>query len=131
MHKLKAAALKAGLHGPAGGRRLSADETERALRLTHDANPRLRQAALMNLCPCHVKSDLPEVWDRVFEMAADPDRHIRRQVLHTLGDGSPRRLEGRVVEALEAMRLDPDPRLRRNVRRLLAQYRRTGQVNVL
>jgi hypothetical protein len=85
----------------------------------------------MNLCPCHLQADLPEVWDRVFELASDPDPHVRKQVLHTLGDGSPRRLEDRVIAILESMRQDPDRHLRRNVRRLLAHYHRTGRVNVL
>ncbi|HKF76543.1 MAG TPA: HEAT repeat domain-containing protein [Candidatus Dormibacteraeota bacterium] len=126
-----AAARKAGLNPPVGGRRLTADESDRALALTRDPEPRVRQAALMNLCPCHLRTDRPEVWERVFELAADPDVHVRKQVLHTLGDGSPRRLEDRVIATLESMRQDPDGRLRRNVRRLLAQYRRTGRVNVL
>jgi len=85
----------------------------------------------MNLCPCHLRTDRPEVWERVFELAADPDVHVRKQVLHTLGDGSPRRLKDRVIATLESMRQDPDGRLRRSVRRLLAQYRRTGRVNIL
>ncbi len=129
--KLIAAARRVGLHVPGGGGRLSDEEIIRALALTRVPEPRVRQAALMNLCPCNLQADLPPVWERVFELAGDVDPGVRRQVLHTLGDGSPRRLEERVITTLTSMRDDPDPRLRRNVRRLLAQHHRTGRVNVL
>jgi len=129
--KLTAAARRAGLPAPGDGRHLSAVEIDRTLALTHDAQPRVRQAALMTLCPCHLRSDLSEVWERVFEMAGDPDMCVRKQVFHTLGDGSPRRLEERVIATLESMRNEPDRTLRRSVRSLLARYRRTGRVNVL
>ena len=125
------ATLRAGHRIPVDEARVTGDKIERALVLTCDPEPRVRQAALANMCPCHVQADRPEVWQRVFELAADPDRDVRRQVLHTLGDGSPRRLEGRVIATLESMRQDADSRLRRRVRRLLAQYRRTGRINVL
>jgi len=131
MPKLMTAARRVGLDAPGSGRRLTAAEVERVLVLTHDPEPRVRQAALMNLCPCHLRADRPEVWERVFELAADPDSHVRQQVLHTVGDGSPRRLEERVIATLRSMRQDPDRRLRRSVRALLARYHRTGRVNVL
>jgi len=129
--KLTTAARRAGLPAPGDGRHLSAEEIDRTLALTHDPQPRVRQAALMNLCPCHLQCDLPEVWERVFEMAGDPDVCVRKQVFHTLGDGSPRRLEERVIATLESMQNEPERTLRRSVRSLLARYRRTGRVNVL
>jgi HEAT repeat protein len=131
MPKLTAAARRAGLDIPVNGARLTGDEIDRALMLTRDPEPQVRRAALAYMCPCHAQADRPEVWERVFELAADADRDVRRQVLHTLGDGSPRRLEERVIAALESMRQDADSRLRRRVRRLLANHRRTGRVNVL
>ena len=131
MPKPIAAARRAGLAVPGTGGRWTAEEIDRALALTHDPEPRVRRAALMNLCPCHLQSDRPEVWERVFEMACDADIGVRKQVFHTLGDGSPGRLEERVVATLESMRHDADRTLRRGVRSLLAKYRRTGRVNVL
>ncbi len=131
MPKLIEAARRAGLRVPGAGGRLAADEIDRALALTYDAEPRVRQAALMNLCPCHLRGDVPDVWERVFEMAGDNDAGVRKQVFHTLGDGSPARLEERVIAALESMRSDADRTLRRGVRSLLARYRRTGRVNVV
>lgn len=131
MAKVIDAARRAGLPAPGAGGRIPANELGRVLALTRDPEPRVRQAALMNLCPCHLRSDRPEVWERVFEMACDADRGVRKQVFHTLSDGSPGRLEERVVATLESMRHDPDRTLRRGVRSLLAKYRRTGRVNLL
>ena len=39
--------------------------------------------------------------------------------------------EEEVVRAIERMYNDPDLKLRRRVRALLASYRRTGKINVL
>ena len=64
-------------------------------------------------------------------MTADPDAKVRGAVLHALGDGSPREREAEIVDAIENMYHDPDSKLRRRVRKLLAQYRHTGKINVL
>ena len=72
-----------------------------------------------------------EDWDRVLEMTTDPDPRVRSNVLHTLGDGSPRDLRERIVAVLRGMYHDPDLRLRRRVRQLLAHHRRTGEINIL
>jgi HEAT repeat protein len=99
------------------------------LQATHDPDPGVRKVATRELCPCEVKVNDPRVWDRVLQMAADPDRDVRRIALHTLIDGSPRSREHNVVHALEGRRDDSDPKLRRNVRKILARYRATGKLN--
>ncbi len=99
------------------------------LKETRDTDPRVRSRAARNLCPCELRMDDPKAWERVFELARDPDAHVRRTVFHTLVDGSPRRREAEVVSALEGMWNDPDLKLRRQVRRLLARYRATGKIN--
>ena len=43
------------------------------IELSRDPDPKARKVALANLCPCHVRADLPAVWDRALEMDADPD----------------------------------------------------------
>jgi hypothetical protein len=63
-------------------------------------------------------------------MTGDPDRQVRRIALHTLIDGSPRSREMDVLRALEGMRDDPDLKLRRNVRKILARHRATGSINI-
>jgi hypothetical protein len=64
-------------------------------------------------------------------MTSDPDARVRGAAFHLIGDGSPKELAPRIVEILEAMYHDPDAKLRRRVRRLLAHYRRTGVLNIL
>lgn len=107
----------------------SSSDIRDALAASRDPDPEVRRLAVRELCPCQVKRNDAEVWDRVFEMTRDPDASVRRNALHGLIDGSPASLEARVVATLERMRDDPEPKLRRNVRRILARYRRTGRIN--
>ena len=46
------------------------------LERTHDPDPRKRKAALKDLCPCHVRADIPQLWDRIFEMLSDDEGRI-------------------------------------------------------
>jgi HEAT repeat protein len=102
-----------------------------ALDLTYDLDPKVRAAAVRALCPCQLKADHPRVWDRLLEMARDESVVVRRNVFHVLADGSPRHREAQVVAVVEGMHDDPDPKLRRHVRRLLAHYRHGGRLNIL
>lgn len=101
------------------------------LNLTRDSDPHIRKRALGNLCPCHVKTNHPQVWDRIIEMAGDDDPKVRSAVLHSLCDGSPNERHEEVVAALQNLHNDPDLKLRRRVRKVLAQYRHSGTINVL
>ena len=50
------------------------DETiSEYLQRTHDPDPRKRKKALKDLCPCHVRADIPQLWDRIFEMLSDEE----------------------------------------------------------
>ena len=64
-------------------------------------------------------------------MASDEHVLVRKNVFHVLADGSPRYREQQIVRTMEAMHNDPDPKLRRHVRKLLAHYRAGGRLNVL
>jgi hypothetical protein len=97
---------------------------------THAEDAEVRRDAVRALCPCHVRRDRRRVWERLLEMVADADRRVRSHVLHALTDGSPKDLEHEVIAAIGRMRNDPDERLRRRVRGILAGYRRTGSWNV-
>ena len=101
------------------------------LEQTHDLNAKVRRSALLNLCPCHVRSDIPDVWDRLLETRIDPDPRVRSLVFHALCDGSPSSREAQVVAAVTAMQSDSDKRLRRRARGVIAAYRRTGRINQL
>ena len=111
--------------------RVTLDEVQELLGQTYSADARDRAGAVRALCPCHVKRNEPRVWDRMIELACDPDAEVRRQVLHVLADGSPRERERQVVNAIETIAQDRDETLRRRARKVLAQYRKSGNINVL
>ena len=50
-----------------------------------DAADRLEAAE--NLCPCHVRRRVDEVWDALYRMMEDPAVEVRRAAYHTLEDG--------------------------------------------
>jgi hypothetical protein len=45
-------------------------------------------------------------------------------------DGSPNSRQPQIVEAIEHLRDDESPKLRRQARKCLANYRRTGRINL-
>ena len=112
-------------------RKCGGGELAELLDLTRSEDPKVRSIAVKHLCPCHVRSNHPEVWERVFELVDDPDPRVRRDAVHALADGSPRELADRVGETLEARRNDPDRVVRRQMRKVVDAWRRTGRVNVL
>lgn len=59
-----AAVERVGVGLPAPGERRTRAQVQAFLDLTHDDDPKLRQVAVRNLCPCHIQGDVPEVWDR-------------------------------------------------------------------
>lgn len=65
------------------------------------------------------------------EMVGDDDTSVRAQVLHTVCDGSPRHLEERVRDALEAFNRDSDAGIRRRAHKVMATLQRTGKWNIL
>jgi HEAT repeat protein len=111
--------------------RTSRSEIDDLLQRTASLDESDRARALQSLCPCHVKRNETRVWDRVLELVNDPSAKVRSHVLHLLADGSPRERQDEVVQAIEKLQSDPDHRLRRRARKLLAQYRRGGRINVL
>ena len=111
--------------------RTSRDEIEPLLLATRSLDEKERAEALRGLCPCHVKRNEPRVWDRILGLVDDPSAKVRSHVFHLLADGSPREREGDVVAAMERFERDPDEKLRRRARKLMAQYRRGGRINVL
>src|SRR5205085_2247670 len=94
-------------------------------------NPRRRTWAVRPLCPCHLKRNDDQIWNRLIAMATDDDPQVRSTVPCGLCDGTPRSHEQEVIAALERMQHDTDVGVRRRVRKVPTQYRRTGTVNVL
>ena len=111
--------------------RTSRDEIDQLLVCTASADAGERAEALRSLCPCHVKRNEPRVWDRILSLVEDPSAKVRSHVFHLLADGSPREREGEVVAAIERMQQDPDEKLRRRARKLIARYRQGGRINAL
>jgi HEAT repeat protein len=111
--------------------RTSKSEIPELLDLTHSTDIRSRRRALMALCPCELKSHSAEVWQRVLEMADDPDPSVRRSVIHTVADGSPAQYGPKIVQALEKLYNDSDRSVRRMARHVLTRYRHTGNLNTL
>ena len=95
---------------------------------TFDLDPKVRRSGLLDLCPCHIRADVPSIWDRIFEMLSDDDPGVRSIILHCLTDGSPRSRQDEVVAALEFYTRDEDRKLRRRARRALSIYHRTGRI---
>ena len=46
------------------------------LRRTEDPDPRKRKQALKDLCPCHVRADIPELWERIFQLLSDKEGNL-------------------------------------------------------
>eukprot|EP01139_Manchomonas_bermudensis_P024381 Amastigsp_a842558_127.p1 type:complete len:237 gc:universal Amastigsp_a842558_127:729-19(-) len=102
------------------------------LAATFVADPIARKAAVKELCPCHVRKDVPEFWARIAEMAVnDVDAGVRAQAMHDLCDGSPPWMEDKVLECLRELEHDADPAIRKKARMVLTSYRYEGKWNVM
>lgn len=99
--------------------------------LSGHRQPAIRVAALKQVCPCRVQSDVEEFWQRVFAMVNDEDRDVRAQVLHTICDGSPSRLADAVEVSLEGFAKDKDKTIAHKARQVLAHFHRTGKWNIM
>ena len=106
-------------------------EIPRLLELSRDDDSKLRLKAIQALCPCEVKLHDSQIWDRFLEMADDSDSHVRRWILHVLCDGSPRIYQERILGVIEKFQHDVDERLRKRSRKVLANHRRSGTLNIL
>jgi hypothetical protein len=121
-------AKKAGVSLTAGEGRIAKDAIDGLLELSRSEESRIRQLACRNLCTCHVRADDERVWTRLLELAGDLDPRVRGDVIHALTDSTPASRVPAVIQALESRHNDPDAGIRRQVRKTLAHYRRTGKV---
>jgi hypothetical protein len=86
--------------------------------------------ALRELCPCHVKFNDVRIWERALALADDPIATVSATMLHLLCDGSPRERHTDVMATAARMQRDPDEKLCRRTRKFMAEFRRTGNINV-
>ena len=47
------------------------------IELTKVPDARVRLKASQQMCPCRVKDDIPEFWERLFQLATDEDSKVR------------------------------------------------------
>mmetsp|Transcript_20540 Transcript_20540/g.30511 ORF Transcript_20540/g.30511 Transcript_20540/m.30511 type:complete len:121 (+) Transcript_20540:140-502(+) len=108
---------------------------EEWLALTKHPKENIRYHAIRKGCPCQVKQDIKEIWDRFFEIIEEEKEEsdrIRYQILHNLCDGTPKYLEERVIDCLENNYWnDSCKKTRRAARKVLTVYRRTGNWNTM
>jgi hypothetical protein len=90
-----------------------------------------RKAALKSMCPCKVKREIDPFWVRIVEMCSDPDESVRYQVLHSLCDGSPARIEELVAETVRSFWNDPSDKIKRAARRAYNSWSRGEGINIL
>ena len=128
MGKFGKIAKETGIGLPADGARTAKDALGALLELSRSEQRRARQLACRNLCTCHIRADDDRVWTRLLELVADPDPLVRGDVLHAITDSTPAPRVPAVIQALESRHNDPDEGIRRQVRKILAHYRRTGKV---
>jgi HEAT repeats len=121
-------AEKIGVGLPDDDRPTAEDALDRLLELSRSEDSRVRQLACRNLCTCHVRADHDRVWTRLLELLGDPDPQVRGDAIHAVTDSTPAPRVPAVIEALESRHNDPDPGIRRRVRKTLTHYRRTGKV---
>lgn len=105
------------------------EKVQELLEPTYDRDPKVRKEALRELCPCEINANVPQVWDRILEMAHDSDSNVRRIVLHLVTDGSPNSRREEILEVMNGMRNDPNPRVQKQVRAILKRYQRAGRLN--
>lgn len=98
-----------------GERRTRSDQIEELLELSCSLDSAERQVAAQNLCPCHVRRRIDEVWQALYRMMEDPDVRVRRAAWHTLEDGgSPNDPAFEPILA-RALATETDPQVRRFV----------------
>ena len=106
-------------------------DVEELIEETKVTNPSKRAKAVRAICPCKVKKNVEQLWDRIIEMQNDESADVRLAVLHNLLDGSPSSMEDRVMETVRNLQLDKDKRIKRICNKVLTVYRKTGKYNIL
>ena len=101
------------------------------IELTKRPDAFVRLKAAQQMCPCRVKGDVPEFYERLFEMINDEDPKVRYQVLHNMCDGSPPHYEDRVMMCVQSLNSDSDLHVRRNASKIITSYNKTGKWNIM
>ena len=102
-----------------GEQRVSGAEIWRLVELSKSNDAKHRLEAANNLCPCHVRRRIDDVWNALFTLLEDPDVQVRRAAYHTLDDGGD--LSHPALGAIfeRARNHETHPKLRRRIERFL------------
>lgn len=98
-----------------GERRTRSDQIEELLELACSLDAEDRQVAAQNLCPCHVRRRIDDVWQALYRMMEDPDVRVRRAAWHTLEDGGSPNDPAFEPILDRALATETDPQVRRFV----------------
>lgn len=102
-----------------GEQRISGEEIWRLVDLSKSKDPKDRLEAADNLCPCHVRRRIDEVWDALYRLLEDPDVKVRKAAFHTLSDGGDPDDPALNPILERASKTETDRKLRRTIERLL------------
>ena len=111
MNKYQKAAFRPGEH------RTRHHEIEELLDLAQSTERAERCYAAENLCPCHVRRRIDDVWQALYRMMEDPDVQVRRAAWHTLEDGGSPNDSAFLPILARAIERETDPQVRHFVER--------------
>ncbi|MCB0058747.1 MAG: HEAT repeat domain-containing protein [Caldilineaceae bacterium] len=107
MNKHQKAAFRPGEH------RTRHHEIDALLAMAQSEDADERCHAAQNLCPCHVRRRIDEVWQALYQMMEDPDVRVRRAAWHTLEDGGSPNDPAFLPILSRALENERDPQVRR------------------
>lgn len=96
-----------------GERRTGAAEIAELLEMSHSDDPEERLIAAEHLCPCHVRTRIPVVWEALFRMMEDADPRVRHASWHTIEDGGKPSAPEEIATLERICAAETDPKIRR------------------
>lgn len=104
-----------------GEQRISGAEIWRLVDLSKSKDPEDRLEAADNLCPCHVRRRIDEVWEALYRLPEDSEVKVRKAAFHTLQDGGDPSDPALAPILERASRNETDRKLKRTITRLLKE----------
>lgn len=96
-----------------GERHTSGEEIGELLVLSQSEDVEDRLCAAEHLCPCHVRTRIPAVWEALFRMMEDTDNRVRHQAWHTIEDGGKPSTPEAIATLERICARETDPKVRR------------------
>src|SRR5579862_5216449 len=96
-----------------GEARVGKEQVAELLEMACSADAEERLEAARYLCPCHVRTRIPAVWETLYRLMQDPDPRVRRQAWHTIEDGGTPRDAASRASLEQRFRGETDPKVRK------------------